>query len=100
MVSLDHRQATPLCPAQPWWRGFQLEPSRSALNVTMRSSDSGRKGRPILPERRDTVGEFIMRKIYRTLALRTRSDERALRLAIVALALSLFAVLLLHRLIA
>ena len=41
-----------------------------------------------------------MRKICRTLALRTRSDERALRLAILALALSLFAVLLLHRVIA
>jgi hypothetical protein len=41
-----------------------------------------------------------MRKICRALALRTRSDERALRFAILALALSLFAVLLLHRLIA
>ena len=41
-----------------------------------------------------------MRKIYRTLALRTRSDERALRLAILALVLSVFAAALFGRFIA
>ena len=41
-----------------------------------------------------------MRKIYRTLALRTSSDERALRFAILTLAVSAFAAMLFRNLIA
>jgi hypothetical protein len=41
-----------------------------------------------------------MRKMYRTLASRTSSDERALRFAIVTLAASVFAAVLFRNLIA
>jgi hypothetical protein len=41
-----------------------------------------------------------MRKMCRALALRTRSDERALRFAILALVLSVFAAAILSRFIA
>jgi hypothetical protein len=41
-----------------------------------------------------------MRKMYRTLALRTRSDERALRFALLALAVSVFAAALFQHFIA
>jgi len=41
-----------------------------------------------------------MRKMYRTLALRTSSDERALRFAILTLAVSVFAAVLFRNFIA
>ena len=41
-----------------------------------------------------------MRKICRALAVRTRSDERTLRFALFALALSVFAAVLFGKLIA
>jgi hypothetical protein len=46
------------------------------------------------------VGDVIMRKMYRTLAIRTSSDERALRFALLTLAVSLFAALLFRHIIA
>jgi hypothetical protein len=41
-----------------------------------------------------------MRKMYRTLALRTSSDERALRFTVITLAVSVFAAALFRHLIA
>jgi hypothetical protein len=41
-----------------------------------------------------------MRKMYRTLALRTSSDERALRFGLLTLAVSVFAAVLFRHLIA
>jgi hypothetical protein len=60
-----------------------------AHNLNTRPSDSCLK--PRLSFHTELVSGSVMRKIVRSLALRTRSDERALWFAILVLALSVFA---------
>ena len=61
---------------------------RDELNVNTLLSDSrlnpGRNLRPV----RDPSGEVIMRRMCRALALRTRSDERALKYGLISVTLS------------
>jgi len=71
---------------------------RDELNVNTLLSDSrlnpGRNLRLVSPS-----GDVIMRRMYRALALRTRSDERALRYGLISVVLSVAAAVILQRLL-
>ena len=72
---------------------------RDELNVNTLLSDSrllpGRNLRPV----RVLSGDVIMRRMCRALALRTRSDERALRYGLISVVLSVAVAVILQRLL-